>query len=358
MFTAQIVHVVELFANPFHIEAPSYQRSFAWTPKEAGQLLDDVSLALDEAEAGADGQYFLGTMLFIDREGAAAAPSRLSWRARPSRPLEVIDGFQRLTTLTMLLCCLRDIDGGADRPANARLLSAIQVAPGAGARPRLALRETEDKFFVAHVRAARRHARGGKSGRPFAVGRAHHRGARPYPVRARRPRPRRAPQARRFPSRPVLRGAGRHHRHRSRSPHVHGAQHHRQVAGAQGHYQGLHARQRCAGGGGALPGGVERGGDAPGGRVREPVQPHTLHVRPPRRPDHRRHSRDRRERRRAGLHREGAGTVGAHRRRDTPRASQRIAAFARHLPVSTLSRLALVCRLEAGGADVVDQVRR
>jgi hypothetical protein len=153
MFTAQIVHVVELFANPFHIEAPSYQRSFAWTPKEAGQLLDDVSLALDEAEAGADGDYFLGTMLFIDREGAAAAPSRLSWRARPSRPLEVIDGFQRLTTLTMLLCCLRDIDGGADRPANARLLAAIQVAPGAGTRPRLALRETEDKFFVAHVRA-------------------------------------------------------------------------------------------------------------------------------------------------------------------------------------------------------------
>src|SRR5213594_488861 len=117
MFTAQIVHVVELFANL--IEAPSYQRSYAWTPKEAGQLLDDISLALDEADAGGD--YFLGTMLFIDRDGAAAAPSRLAWRVRPSRTLEVIDGFQRLTTLTILLCALRDIDSGADRPANTRL---------------------------------------------------------------------------------------------------------------------------------------------------------------------------------------------------------------------------------------------
>ena len=152
MFTAQIVYVLELFANL--IAAPSYQRAYAWTPKEAGQLLDDISLALDEAEAGAAGDYFLGTMLFIDRDGAvAAAPSRLSWRARPSRTLEVIDGFQRLTTLTILMCALRDIDSGTDRPANARLLPAIQVAPGVNARPRLALRDTEDKFFIDHVRA-------------------------------------------------------------------------------------------------------------------------------------------------------------------------------------------------------------
>jgi Protein of unknown function DUF262/Protein of unknown function (DUF1524) len=149
MFTAQIVHVFELFANL--IQVPSFQRAFAWTPKEAGQLLDDISLALDEADA--DGDYFLGTMLFIDRDGAAAAPSRLSWRARPSRTLEVIDGFQRLTTLTILLCALRDLDGGADRPANTRLLGAIQVAQGGNARPRLALGEREDKFFLDHVRA-------------------------------------------------------------------------------------------------------------------------------------------------------------------------------------------------------------
>jgi hypothetical protein len=152
MFTAQIVHVVELFANPFLIEAPSYQRSFAWTPKEAGQLLDDISLALDEADGGATGDYFLGTMLFIDRDGQAAAPSRL-WRTRPTRTLEVIDGFQRLTTLTILVCALRDLNGAAAGPINARLVDAIQVAQGPNSGPRLKLRSTEDKFFRDHVRA-------------------------------------------------------------------------------------------------------------------------------------------------------------------------------------------------------------
>ena len=154
MFTAQIVHVVELFANPFLIEAPSYQRSFAWSQTEAGQLLDDIGVALDEADAGATGDYFLGTMLFIDRDGAAAAaarpPSRL-WRpARSLGTLEVVDGFQRLTTLTILLCCLRDIEG-ADRPASARLLAAIQAQPGANVSQRLKLRESEEEFFRVHV---------------------------------------------------------------------------------------------------------------------------------------------------------------------------------------------------------------
>ena len=60
MFNAQIVSVQELLA--ILIQAPSFQRSFAWTSKEAGQLLDDVGVALDEAEAGANGEYFLGTM--------------------------------------------------------------------------------------------------------------------------------------------------------------------------------------------------------------------------------------------------------------------------------------------------------
>jgi uncharacterized protein DUF262/uncharacterized protein DUF1524 len=145
MFNAQIVSVQELLA--ILIQAPSFQRSFAWTSKEAGQLLDDVGVALDEAEAGANGEYFLGTMLFIERDGPA--PSRLSWRGRSPRILEVIDGFQRLTTLTVLLCALRDIDAAADRPANARLLGAIQGPQ----EPRLKLRGAEDKFFLDHVRA-------------------------------------------------------------------------------------------------------------------------------------------------------------------------------------------------------------
>jgi hypothetical protein len=144
--SAQIVQVGQLFASPFVVEAPSYQRSFAWSSDEAGQLLDDISSAIEEAQVRDTGGYFLGTMLFIDREGAS---SRRAWpRTRALRVLEVVDGFQRLTTLTILFCVVRDL-ADADGPTHARLQAAIQANP---ARPRLALRPSEDKFFDAFVR--------------------------------------------------------------------------------------------------------------------------------------------------------------------------------------------------------------
>jgi hypothetical protein len=151
---AEIEKVGELLAKPNSIQAPPYQRSFAWTREEAGKLLEDISSAMDEAEVPDSALYFLGNMLFIDRD-TTPAPSRLTkWaRARPARTLDVVDGFQRLTTLTILFCVLRDLDASKGEPANGRLLEAIQVGQGESARPRLSLRTTEDAFFVAHVRA-------------------------------------------------------------------------------------------------------------------------------------------------------------------------------------------------------------
>lgn len=151
---AEIEKVGELLAKPNLIQAPPYQRSFAWTRVEAGKLLEDIQSAIDEAEEADSGWYFLGNMLFIHRD-PTPAPSRLrKWaRGRPTRTLEVVDGLQRLTTLTILLCVLRDLDASKGAPPNERILEAIQLGAGAGARPRLSLRITEDAFFVAHVRA-------------------------------------------------------------------------------------------------------------------------------------------------------------------------------------------------------------
>jgi hypothetical protein len=153
-FDAEIEKVGELLAKPNLIEAPIYQRSFAWTRDEASKLLEDISSTVDETEVRDGGSYFLGTMLFIDRD-TSPAPSRLTkWaRTRPARTLEVVDGFQRLTTLTILFCVLRDLDASKGEPAYERLLDAIQSGQGPSARPRLSLRATEDEFFVAHVRA-------------------------------------------------------------------------------------------------------------------------------------------------------------------------------------------------------------
>ena len=87
-FPAQTVPVGQLLANPFVIEAPAYQRSFAWADKEAGKLLDDI-VSAPYAEVGArNGEYFLGAMLFIERpaglppeELASDGASSRSWTA-------------------------------------------------------------------------------------------------------------------------------------------------------------------------------------------------------------------------------------------------------------------------------------
>src|SRR5262245_51233304 len=140
-FSSGTVPLGQLFANPISIEAPGYQRSFAWTAEEAGQLLEDISQALAE-----ETDYFLSFMLFIERN----RPRSLlpAWaRARSERVLEIVDGFQRLTSLTILFCTLRDLDAEQGKPTNARLATAI----GTELRRRLALRPVEAAFVEKYV---------------------------------------------------------------------------------------------------------------------------------------------------------------------------------------------------------------
>ena len=75
-FTALTMSVGDLLANPFYIQAPPYQRSFSWGEQEAGKLLEDIT-SVPSLDAGGDnGVYFLGAMLFIERE-RPQPPSRL-----------------------------------------------------------------------------------------------------------------------------------------------------------------------------------------------------------------------------------------------------------------------------------------
>jgi uncharacterized protein with ParB-like and HNH nuclease domain len=82
--------IEEAFRECFYI-VPDYQREYVWTDKEIQQLLDDIN---DEIDAGSSHEYFIGTVLVSPTE-------------EKSRH-EVIDGQQRLTTLFLLLCSLRN----------------------------------------------------------------------------------------------------------------------------------------------------------------------------------------------------------------------------------------------------------
>src|SRR5262245_58485796 len=81
--------VEEAFKECFYV-VPDYQREYVWTDKEVQQLLDDIN---EQVEAGTTSEYFIGTVL--------VSPGRTK------AEFEVIDGQQRLTTLFLLLCALR-----------------------------------------------------------------------------------------------------------------------------------------------------------------------------------------------------------------------------------------------------------
>jgi hypothetical protein len=151
-FDARTMSLGQLFANPHSIRTPGFQRSFAWEEEEAGRLLEDVVSALDGAgERGEVDDYFLGTMLFIELERTTSRLASLPFSRQPS-VLDVVDGLQRLTTLTILFCVIRDLaqDNGA-RP-NERLLAAIGTGRRGAAAHRLTLGDSDQAFFHAHVR--------------------------------------------------------------------------------------------------------------------------------------------------------------------------------------------------------------
>jgi len=73
---------------------PIYQRTYSWTEKECRQLWDDI------VRAGSDDAisvHFVGSIVYIDRADA----NLTSWE-----PLLVIDGQQRLTSVSLLLSAL------------------------------------------------------------------------------------------------------------------------------------------------------------------------------------------------------------------------------------------------------------
>jgi len=71
---------------------PGYQRPYAWQKDQVMELLDDLLNAFPCNE-GDSADYFLGSIILIKEPGQEKA--------------EVIDGQQRLTTLTLLMAIIR-----------------------------------------------------------------------------------------------------------------------------------------------------------------------------------------------------------------------------------------------------------
>lgn len=86
--------ISKIFCDDFSFEVPPYQRPYAWTVKQAGALLDDLLEALGNTDSNIDilNPYFLGSIVLIKGDEPLA---------------QIIDGQQRLITLTILFAALR-----------------------------------------------------------------------------------------------------------------------------------------------------------------------------------------------------------------------------------------------------------
>ena len=130
--TATEQNIVKIFSDDYFFEIPLYQRPYAWTTEEVEALLDDL---LDAMNRDFESPYFLGSIVLIKSEDNARS--------------EVVDGQQRLTTLTMLLCALRDIS--QDNQLDIFVRQAGNEYMGTEDRFRLRVRERDRAFFEDNI---------------------------------------------------------------------------------------------------------------------------------------------------------------------------------------------------------------
>ncbi|ACB53412.1 hypothetical protein cce_4064 [Crocosphaera subtropica ATCC 51142] len=132
--------IKEIFSDQFSFNIPNYQRPYAWTTEETERLLDDLIDAMGDNSVNIEhiAPYFLGNIVLIKPEG------------KPDS--EVVDGQQRLTTLTILLSVLRKLIN--DNELGYFIYQAERRLSGIPARPRLYLRERDKEFFEKYIQTS------------------------------------------------------------------------------------------------------------------------------------------------------------------------------------------------------------
>lgn len=127
----------QIFSKEFDYYIPPYQRPYAWSTEEAGTLFNDLYDFFSEEK---NDNFFLGSIVLMKKEENKAE-------------VDVIDGQQRLTTLTILLAviakCLSDSD--AQKSCLDYLREPGNKLEKLEAKPRLHLRERDQDFFNKYI---------------------------------------------------------------------------------------------------------------------------------------------------------------------------------------------------------------
>ncbi len=140
MIEAKEHNLAEVFKDTFLFQIPDYQRPYAWTTEETGELLDDLIQAMGDGDRmEPTPAYFLGSIVLIKEQHRS--------------PSEVVDGQQRLMTLTILLCALRELSNSTEEKQHldVYIREHGNIFSGAPACYRLSPRPRDRDFFRANI---------------------------------------------------------------------------------------------------------------------------------------------------------------------------------------------------------------
>ena len=142
-FQAIDKNLEHVFCADYLFEVPGYQRPYSWKTEHAQALFDDI---LEFVCSDGNGKkitelpaYFLGSILLIKKTSDPKA--------------DIVDGQQRLTTLTILLSAIRSLHN--ERAVKEAITEVIyqkgNKVTGAENIYRLKLRELDQKFFQEYL---------------------------------------------------------------------------------------------------------------------------------------------------------------------------------------------------------------
>lgn len=132
-------YLSKVFSSDFQYVIPDYQRPYSWEKEQIEQLFDDL---YESFQRKTEEAYFLGSIVIIKENNIPKS--------------EIVDGQQRITSLTILFSVLAsflsgtrksNIEGYIQQPENE-----MESIP---AQPRLTLRKMDNDFFRTYIQEIR-----------------------------------------------------------------------------------------------------------------------------------------------------------------------------------------------------------
>lgn len=132
--------VSKIFSDEYVFYIPGYQRPYAWTTEQAQELFDDINQFRIDVGGAIEEMppYFLGSIVLIKDESSPDS--------------HVVDGQQRLTTLTILLSAIRaSVSKDTADEITSLIYEKGNKIKGTKDNFRLTLRERDKEFFQDYV---------------------------------------------------------------------------------------------------------------------------------------------------------------------------------------------------------------